>query len=86
MASPAARWTIAPGSVLAEVCHPDRTLDCACGINVSTRAWQGDVPADAAPIWRVLIRWAWLPGVVVPYNTSGKFRASRVELLGEVTP
>lgn len=32
-------------------------------------------------IWRCLIRWEWLPGVCVPYNTNGKIRCERVELL-----
>ena len=32
-------------------------------------------------IWKVLIRWEWLPGVCVPYNTDGKIRCERVQLL-----
>ena len=32
-------------------------------------------------IWKLLIRWEWLPGVVVPYNTDGKIRCERAELV-----
>jgi hypothetical protein len=37
-----------------------------------------------APLWRCRIRWAWLPGVVVPFGTDGKARCSRLEMLEEV--
>lgn len=40
--------------------------------------------ANYIKIWKVLIRWEWLPGVVVPYHTNGKVRCERVELLGVV--
>ena len=74
-------WVIKEGEEISEVVNPLPTLDCACGVNVSTRGW-GDLRGD---IWEVLIRWVWLPSVVVPYNTSGKFRCGRVKLLGRVT-
>ena len=74
-------WVIKEGEEISEVVNPLSTLDCACGVNVSTRGW-GDLRGD---IWEVLIRWVWLPSVVVPYNTSGKFRCGRVKLLGRVT-
>ena len=32
-------------------------------------------------IWRCRIRWMDLPGVVIPYNTDGKARCNRLELL-----
>ena len=82
-----ARWIIQAGSVLTEVCQPDRCLDCGCGINVATRDWaQQALPTRTHPLWRCLIRWAWLSGVVVPFGSDGKIRCSRVELVGEVTP
>ncbi len=75
-----AHWTVEPGAVLTEVCNPLPTLDCACGVNVGTREWC-DENYTSATLWRVLIRWPWLAGVVVPYNTDGKIRCSRVELV-----
>jgi Pentapeptide repeats (8 copies) len=75
-------WKLEPGAILEEVVNPDRTADCACGINVATRDWSGFRGNDQT--WRVRIRWPWLAGVVVPYQTDGNIRCSRVELLGIV--
>jgi uncharacterized protein YjbI with pentapeptide repeats len=72
-------WVIEQGSILNEVVNPCRTDTCGCGINVAPIKWvkenyKGDV-------WKCLIRWGWLAGVVVPYNTDGKIRCERIELL-----
>ncbi len=57
-----------------------RADNCGCGINVAPLEWvQREYPNK--PIWRVLIRWEWIAGVCVPYNTDGKIRCERVELL-----
>ena len=77
---PALTWEIEPGREIFEVVNPLPTLDCACGVNVSTLKWQG----TNTGIWKVLIKWEWLPSVVVPYNTDGKFRCERVLLLERV--
>ena len=72
-----AYWKIKPGSEISEVVNPLPTLDCACGVNVAMKTWaklEGE-------IWKVLIKWEWLPSVVVPYNTNGKFRCGKVKLL-----
>ena len=72
-------WEIRPGSVLTENVNFDRTASCGCGINVAPLKWvRANYEGD---IWRCLIRWEWLPGVCVPYNTDGKIRCERVELL-----
>ena len=39
-----------------------------------------------AALWRCRIRYEDGPGVVVPYNTDGKARCERLELLEEMTP
>ena len=79
-------WTIEPGAIIEEVCNPNRTNACGCGINVAPIEWviewvkknyKGDV-------YKLLIRWEWLPGVVVPYNTDGKIRCSRAQIMGKV--
>ena len=75
-------WTIEPGAIIEEVCNPNRTDVCGCGINVAPIEWvkenyKGDV-------YKLLIRWEWLPGVVVPYNTDGKIRCSRAQIIGKV--
>ena len=74
-------WIIEPGSVITEVVNPLPTVDCACGVNVATLDWVKRHGRNW-PIWRGLIRWEWLPGVVVPYATDGKFRCGKLELLG----
>jgi hypothetical protein len=79
------RWTIEPGFVLTEAVHPDPCLACACGVNVGTADWIRLNGQPHKSLWRVLIRWEWLAGVVVPYGTDGKIRCSRAELL-EIVP
>jgi uncharacterized protein YjbI with pentapeptide repeats len=80
--APTPEWKIEPGSVISENVNPSPTEDCGCGINVATKEWvQRNYPS--ATIWRCLIRWAWLPSVVVPYNTDGKIRCGRVQLIRE---
>ncbi len=77
--SPPESWEIEPGAVISEVVNPCRTVGCACGVNVATRDWS-DFELGK-PLWKCRIRWKWLPGVVVPYNTDGKFRTEKLELL-----
>lgn len=72
-------WEIKPGSVLTENVNFDRAVGCGCGINVAPLKWVRR--RYGGKIWRCLIRWEWLPGVCVPYNTDGKIRCERVELL-----
>ena len=79
---PPEKWTNSPGSVIEENVNSNRADVCGCGINVAPLEWvrrkySGDV-------WKVLIRWEWLAGVVVPYGTDGKIRCEKVELLGVV--
>jgi len=78
---PPLKWIIKSGQEISETVNLLPTLDCACGVNVSTRNW-GRLSQDG--VWRVLIKWEWLPGVVVPYNTDGKFRCERILLLEEI--
>ena len=75
------RWDIKPGSVITEVVNPDRGRLCGCGINVATLEWVRANNCSGVDIWRMLIRWEWLPGVVVPYDTDGEFRCERAELV-----
>ena len=82
---PNPKWEIVAGSVISEVVNPNRTDDCGCGVNVGTKQWvAGNLSVIASKVWKCLIRWEWLPGVVVPYNTDGKIRCERVELICEV--
>lgn len=80
--APNPNWKIAEGSIIEEVVNPLPTVKCGCGINVATKEW---VERECInPIWKCLIRWEWLAGVVVPYQTEGKIRASKVQLIEPV--
>ena len=73
-------WEIKPGSIIEETVNFDRCTECGSGINVAPLEWvRSHYKGD---IWKVLIRWEWMCGVCIPYNTDGKIRCERVELLG----
>ena len=81
---PPKNWEIVPGAELIETVNPDRCTECGSGINVAPLEWVKAHYPDAKPIWKVLIKWEWLPGVVVPYMTDGKIRCEKVQLLETV--
>jgi len=76
-------WLIKKGSVISEECDSCRVDDCGCGVNVATKKWIENQYPDAV-IWECLIEWKDLVGVVVPYNTDGKFRCNRLRLIKKV--
>ena len=79
-------WTIAEGSVITENVNFNRCDSCGCGINVAPLDWvKSHYGWRGGAIWKVLIRWEWLCGVRVPYNSDGKIRCERVELLEVVS-
>src|SRR3990167_7505686 len=73
-------WRIEPGAVLEEIVNPDRCTPCACGVSFGTLDF---IRANYARSdhWRCRIRWLNLADVIVPYNTDGKARCSRLELI-----
>ena len=81
-----ASWTIAEGGVITENVNFNRCEECGCGINVAPLDWvKSRYGWRGGAIWKVLIRWEWLCGVCVPYNSDGKIRCERVELLEVVS-
>ena len=77
--APPIKWEIEPNSIIEENVNFDRTNNCGSGINVAPLQWvRKNYKGD---IWKVLIRWEWLCGVCVPYNSDGKIRCERVELV-----
>ena len=81
---PPKNWEIVPGAELIETVNPDRCTECGSGINVAPLEWVKAHYPDAKPIWKVLIKWEWLPGVIVPYMTDGRIRCEKVQLLETV--
>ena len=80
--TPPPHWEIKNDAILSEVVNPLPTSDCACGVNVAVKTWK-DLPEKG--VWKVLIKWEWLPLVVIPYNTDGKFRCGRVKLIEKIS-
>ena len=78
-------WKVEQGSVITEVVNFTRTQECGCGVNFGNEEYikrhhsRGD-------LWTVLIRWEWLAGVCVPYNTDGKARCEKLELIAKFKP
>ena len=80
--TPPQKWAIAPESIIDETVNPDRGTTCGSGINVAPLNWvKHNAKGNRRDVWKVLIEWAWLPGVVVPFRTDGKIRCERVRLL-----
>ena len=78
-------WKIEKGNVITENVNFDRTSECGCGINAAPLEWvKENSGRETRDIWKVLIRWEWLCGVCVPYNTDGQIRCERVELVEKV--
>jgi len=88
---PPESWKQEPGAEISEVVNPNPTDDCGCGVNVATLDWVRRNNDEDLPIWKVLVKWEWMVGAVVPYGTDGKFRVPRAKLVEvvettEVTP
>ena len=73
-------WVTESGNFIEEVVNPCPADDCGCGVNFGTKEWcNSDHPN--ADLWKCLLHWEDLPSVVVPYNTDGKCRCGRLQLL-----
>lgn len=77
------KWKIESGEVIEEEVNSNRTDSCGCGINVAPLEWVKKGYPECK-IYKLLIKWEWLPGVVVPYNTDGKIRCERAMIIGVV--
>jgi hypothetical protein len=77
-------WVVEKGSILTENVNFNRANDCACGINLGSLEYIKDSFRSNEDIWKVLIRYEWLSGVVVPYATRGQIRCERCELVEKI--
>jgi len=73
-------WKIKKGAIIEEEVNYDRTSNCGSGINVGTLDWVSQW-GNWHVVWKLLIRWEWLAGVCVPYNTDGKIRCAKAQLI-----
>ena len=80
-------WNIYPGEFIQETVNPCRTTSCGSGVNFATIGWihhncfSLSKIFQTGNIWKCRIRWEDACSIVVPYNTDGKARCGRLELL-----
>ena len=80
--APPEHWIMKSGRVLTEVVNPNRTDECGCGVNFGTRAWvEENFKSRGSTIWECLLKWEYLIECIVPFNTDGKARCSKLMLL-----
>lgn len=80
--APSYHLNIEQGLIIEEIVNPDRTCVYGSGIEVASRELIKN--NKNKNIFKLLIRWEWLPGVVVPYNTNGYIRCSKAQILEAV--
>jgi hypothetical protein len=76
-------WNIEAKSFIEEIVNPLPTLDCACGVNFGTEKWCKE-NYTTADLWQCLILFEDAPDIVVPYNTDGKARCGRLQLIKKI--
>jgi hypothetical protein len=76
---PPDKWVIEENLIIDEFSDTSQFSTCSHGINVATLDWVHR--NTTGTIWKCLIKFEWLVGVTIPFETDGKFRASRVQLL-----
>jgi hypothetical protein len=75
-------WKIEKGAYIEEIVNPDRCTECGSGVNFATLDWiKKDPHSYKKEIWQCLIHWEDLADVVVPFNTDGKARCARLQLI-----
>lgn len=77
------KWKVEPGEVITEEVNFCRVDEYGCGINAAPLEWVKRKYPEK-DIYKLLIKWEWLAGVVVPYNTDGKIRCARAQIIGKV--
>jgi hypothetical protein len=76
-------WVIKENSIIEEgILEKDRRNNCAPGINVATKEWCYE--NCFKQIWKCLLKFEWMDEVCVPYGTDGKFRCSKLQILGKL--
>lgn len=77
-------WTIEPNSVITEVVNFNKNELCGCGINVAPYQWVLDGAKSSDYIYKLLIKWEWLAGVCVPFNSTGQIRCEKAMILEKI--
>ena len=77
-------WKIEAGEFLEDVVNPHQTDDCGCGVNFGTREWCENNYSNS-DLWECLILFEDAPDIIVPYNTDGKARCGRLQLIKKLS-
>jgi Pentapeptide repeats (8 copies) len=77
-------WIIEEGSYIEEIVNAHRTNECGCGVNFGTLKWIETYIDRPTSIWECLIHYEDFYGIVVPYNTDGKARCERLQLIKKI--
>lgn len=96
---PPAHWKIEVGKTIQDECNFDIDQECSYGINIAPLSWvENEYGTDSnwdteqhkyvytyRDIYKILIKTAWLNGVCIPYNTDGKVRCQKLQIIAKLT-
>jgi hypothetical protein len=82
--SPNNKWEIKEGSLLEEEVNYTKTDACGCGVNFGTMAFISNNYQAAEEVWECCLHYEDLCLLCVPYNTDGKARCGRLQLIRRV--
>lgn len=74
------KWKPEPGLIITEQVNPNRTTCCGSGVSFGTRNWC-IARYGSKHLWVCRLHYKDLLNVVVPFETDGKARCGRLELL-----
>jgi uncharacterized protein YjbI with pentapeptide repeats len=77
-------WIISENSFITETVNPVVTIDCGCGVNFGTHDYVNKTFTNS-DIWECLLYFEDMPSLIIPYNTNGKCRCGRLQLLKNLT-
>lgn len=80
-------WDIKEGGIINTSGNTDIFISCASGFNIGSKLWIMQNGNLSSIVWKVLVPYKSLCGVVVPYNSDGKIRVvgADVVLLSQTT-
>ena len=78
------KWVIEEGSLLEEEVNYTKTDACGCGVNFGTMTYINNNYNLANEVWECCLHYEDLCLLCVPYNTDGKARCGRLQLIRRV--
>ena len=76
-------WSIKENIIIEEIgINTNLSNKCGSGINVATLDWV--LKETNEQIWKCLIKFEWACSIFVPYDTDGKIRCSKLQILEKV--